>query len=200
MSQSPTPAWDRLLAFVLGDDEALSREEVRAALDDFAIDLRPAARRVNQALHSMRAGLVVDTPEADATALLLTPEDVAAIVWECHHVRQLLGHTPGPIGAVVGTTLGNIIVSWSPEAELLYGYSAAEMTGRPLASLDAGCGVDDLSNVMARVNRGERVAPVRMTRVRKDGRRFTAEIGLCRVRNGAGRQVGALTVAYPTEE
>jgi PAS domain S-box-containing protein len=120
---------------------------------------------------------------------------VDTIVRECTHVRQLLGHTPGPIGAVVGTTLGSVIVSWSPEAELLYGYSAEEMTGQTVARLTPADGLEELSGVMARIHRGELVAPLRTARVHKDGRRFIAAIGLCRIRNVQGRQIGALTVA-----
>ena len=37
--------------------------------------------------------------------------------------------------AIVGTTLAGVITGWNKGAELIYGYSAAEVTGRPISIL-----------------------------------------------------------------
>src|SRR5437763_2134851 len=58
--------------------------------------------------------------------------------------------------AVIGKTLDQVVMSWNPAAERLYGYTAAEMIGQPVEILFPGAERVREKQVLAGVGRGER--------------------------------------------
>src|SRR5438874_13647109 len=71
--------------------------------------------------------------------------------------------------AILGTTLDQVVVSWNPAAERLYGYSAEEMRGRRPLELVPPERRGELDAIYARIARGECVRQFETVRVRKDG-------------------------------
>ncbi len=59
--------------------------------------------------------------------------------------------------AIVGENLDGVIISWNAGAERLFGYTAEEVRGRPLAILAAPETPDEMPDILGRVSRGERV-------------------------------------------
>ncbi|MBV8122354.1 MAG: PAS domain S-box protein, partial [Alphaproteobacteria bacterium] len=72
--------------------------------------------------------------------------------------------------AIVGKTLDGIVTSWNRAAELIFGYRAAEMIGRPISILAAPGAVDEMPRILEAIRRGERIAHYVTERRRKDGR------------------------------
>ena len=68
--------------------------------------------------------------------------------------------TQPPDGAFVGHTLQGTITSWSPAAERFYGYTAAEVIGKPIALLTPPERRDELPAMLAQLRRGERIDPL----------------------------------------
>ncbi len=97
--------------------------------------------------------------------------------------------------AILTKTLDGVITAWNPGAERLYGYAAAEVIGRPVAILVPPEGGDELRRIVDRLRRGERVEPYETTRLRRDGTRLLVSVTVSPVRDGAGRVVGASTIA-----
>jgi PAS domain S-box-containing protein len=97
--------------------------------------------------------------------------------------------------AIIGKTLDGQITSWNPAAEEIYGYSAAEAVGNHISMLLAAGQQDDLTELLARVARGERVRHVETTRRRKDGGIIDVSITTSPIRDRQGQIVGAATVA-----
>ena len=71
--------------------------------------------------------------------------------------------------AVIGTDLNGSITVWSPGAQRLFGYTAAEVLGQPVASLCPSNRENEENGLLERLQRGETVEPFETIRQRKDG-------------------------------
>jgi two-component system cell cycle sensor histidine kinase/response regulator CckA len=71
--------------------------------------------------------------------------------------------------AIIGTTLHGTVTAWNGGAERLFGYSAAEVIGRPAAMLADAVGLGEQTDVLARITQGERSLHYEARRVHKDG-------------------------------
>lgn len=72
--------------------------------------------------------------------------------------------------AVLTTTLDATITSWNASATRMYGHSAADMLGRPLATITAAEDVEDLAETVALLCAGARIEPFDLRRVHRNGR------------------------------
>lgn len=97
--------------------------------------------------------------------------------------------------AIIGETLAGIVVSWNAGANQLYGYTPEEMLGRSVTTLVPGERPDELPEILARIQNGERVVPFETVRLRKDGTRVPVSLHVSPVKDHLGRIVGASTVA-----
>src|SRR4051794_25078369 len=62
--------------------------------------------------------------------------------------------------AIIGETLDGIIPDWTPAAERLYGYTAAEVIGQHRSILIPPAEASAVDAMAARVQRGEAIAEV----------------------------------------
>jgi two-component system sensor histidine kinase/response regulator len=131
-------------------------------------------------LHELDRGRGGETPTllADVDHNELTHARLAAVVASC----------PDPI---IGETLDGIITDWNPAAERLYGYSAAEAIGLPLAILTPVGREHEVAEFLARIRRGESTEAVETVRRAKDGRLIDVSLTIFPVRNAAGEIIGA---------
>jgi PAS domain S-box-containing protein len=97
--------------------------------------------------------------------------------------------------AVIGMDQRGTIVSWNPAAERLYGYSASEVTGKPLKLLVPDDRPDEIPRILDRIRRGERVPHFVTERRRKDGTRIAVSISISPVRDADGVVAGASIIA-----
>ena len=102
--------------------------------------------------------------------------------------------------AIISRDLDGTIVSWNKGAERLYGYTADEVIGRPLAMLVPPDHPDELPDLMERLARGERVEHFETVRLRKDGGRVDVSLTISPVRDAEGRIVGASKIARDITE
>jgi PAS domain S-box-containing protein len=96
--------------------------------------------------------------------------------------------------AIIGLTLDGVIVSWNPGAERLYGYSAADVRGRPFSLLFPPDHPNELSGTMEQLRLGKRAAPGEVVHVRKDGRRVDVSLSLSPVKDVSGAVTGAAAI------
>jgi PAS domain S-box-containing protein len=97
--------------------------------------------------------------------------------------------------AIIGKTLDGTIISWNAGAERIYGYRADEVIGRPISILVPADHPDELSTILERLGKGERIDHFQTVRVHKDGKRISVSVTISPVRNEEGRIVGASAVA-----
>ena len=102
--------------------------------------------------------------------------------------------------AIYGKTLDGTILSWNRGAERIYGYSAAEMVGRPVSVLVPPNKPDEVPAILEKVKRGERVSHFETTRVRKDGEVIDLSLNVSPIRDASGQIIGASTTARDVTE
>jgi PAS domain S-box-containing protein len=102
-------------------------------------------------------------------------------------LAALVEHSEDPI---LSTDLDWNVTSWNAAAERLYGYSAAEMLGRPGTILIPPDRHGELAGVKRRLTRGEVVPPFETVRLRRNGRRLDVSVRLSLVRDRTGAIIG----------
>jgi PAS domain S-box-containing protein len=97
--------------------------------------------------------------------------------------------------AVIGRDLDGIVVSWNAAAERMYGYTAAEIVGRPIATLAPHELNGEVAALLERITRSGTVDHFETERLCKDGRRIDVSLTISPVRDAEGRIIGASTIA-----
>ena len=101
---------------------------------------------------------------------------------------------------IISKTLDGVITSWNRGAERIYGYTEAEMIGRPVSMLLPSENADDLPFILEKINRGEHVEHYETQRRKKDGTKFDVSLTISPMRNADGLIVGASTIGRDISE
>jgi PAS domain S-box-containing protein len=137
--------------------------------------------------------------QAFMSSVAVTSLVLAAAVAERQHLEearaQLAAIVESSDDAIISETLTGSIVSWNQGAERLYGYAAAEVIGRPMAILLPPDRPDELSELLGRLIRGERLEPYETMGRRKDGQEIHVSLTLSPVRDAMGCIIAASVVA-----
>ena len=97
--------------------------------------------------------------------------------------------------AIVSKNLESIVMSWNPAAERMFGYTADDMIGQSIAKLFPKDRLDEETEILARLHRGERVDHFETRRQRKDGELIDVSLTISPIRNADGIIVGASKIA-----
>jgi len=102
--------------------------------------------------------------------------------------------------AVVGKNLDQVITSWNPGAERLYGYTAQEMIGQDIGMIVSAEDRDREARLHAKVAAGGPVERYQARRVRKDGTLVTVALTLSPIADDRGAIIGVSTVGRDVTE
>jgi PAS domain S-box-containing protein len=97
--------------------------------------------------------------------------------------------------AIMGKTLDGTITSWNPAAERLFGYTAAEVVGQPMAMLIPRERAGEEQAILERIRRGEK-QQFESVRVHKNGERIHIAASISPILDGGGRIIGASKVVH----
>jgi two-component system cell cycle sensor histidine kinase/response regulator CckA len=115
-------------------------------------------------------------------------------------LSQLAAIVESSFDAIIGKTLDGTIVSWNAAAEAMYGYSAAEVVGRPIALLAPAEQRREVDQLLDRLAHGEKIGHYETTRIRKDGRKIIVAVTLSPIRDTTGKIVGASAISRDITE
>jgi PAS domain S-box-containing protein len=101
---------------------------------------------------------------------------------------------------IMSKTLQGIITSWNRGAERLFGYSAAESIGRPMLMLFPEGWLDEETDILTKIARGETVDHFETVRVRKDGTYIDVSVTISPIRDAQGKIIGASKIARDISE
>lgn len=110
-------------------------------------------------------------------------------------LRRLAAIVASSEDAILGIDLDKIITDWNGGAELLYGYSAEEIVGRPVSILIPENRLDEEKRIIDRISAGERVEPHETVRRHKSGRLVEVSLSVSPINDALGRVVGASKIA-----
>ena len=102
--------------------------------------------------------------------------------------------------AVIGKDLDQVITSWNPGAERLYGYRAGDMIGRNIEVIIPAEDREREDRLHARVAAGKHVEQYQARRVRQDGTVLTVALTLSPIADDRGTIVGVSTVGRDATE
>jgi PAS domain S-box-containing protein len=113
---------------------------------------------------------------------------------------RLAAIVAGADDAIVSKTLEGIVTSWNPGAEAMFGFSASEAVGRSIALIIPKERLHEETEILARVQRGERTEHFETQRLHKDGHSLTVSVNVSPVHDSAGRIIGASKIARDISE
>jgi two-component system sensor kinase FixL len=180
----------QFLALVLaGDRPAMERSlrECLAAGTLHDLDFRTAA---HGAWRRMRGG----APAAgQAAAGILI--DIGRRRADHLHDSRLAAIMASSDDAIVGKTTDGIVSDWNRAAEQIFGYSAAEMIGQPIALLlPPGLEAEE-ERILTRIREGGRIDHFETRRRRKDGRIIDVSVTISPIWDSQGVLIGASNMA-----
>jgi diguanylate cyclase (GGDEF)-like protein/PAS domain S-box-containing protein len=147
---------------------------------------------------------VTNTPVFDANGELVAVIGSSIDITERKAVeatgRRLSAIVDGSGDAIFGTTNEGIVTNWNPAAENLFGYTAAEMIGQPIARIAPDERALEQSGMRARLRAGGPHEHLETTRQRKDGTMVDVLITASTFKNEAGEMVGLSVIAQDITE
>ena len=96
--------------------------------------------------------------------------------------------------AIISFTMEGNIVSWNRSAERVFGYTAEEMIGCPLAVLTPADKLSERAELFDALRRGDSIDQYETVRVRKDGQRIDISISASTLNSEAGDFEGATAI------
>src|ERR1051326_3327499 len=97
--------------------------------------------------------------------------------------------------AIISKTLEGVISSWNRGAEALFGYSAQEAIGKPMALLIPNDRTSEESDILARIARGEGIDHFETLRIGKGGRQINVSVSISPIKDTNGNILGASMIA-----
>jgi PAS domain S-box-containing protein len=97
--------------------------------------------------------------------------------------------------AIMSKTLDGTVTDWNQGAETLFGYTAADVVGRPIGALMPPDLAEEELRILGCIGRGEEVDNIETTWIRKDGRLIYISVAFSPIRDGQGNIIGASKVA-----
>jgi PAS domain S-box-containing protein len=169
---------------------AIALKEGREVRGVEAIAERPDGTRVRF--------LPYPTPLRDASGRLVGAINLLMDITERHHAElesaQLAAIVVSSDDAIVSKTIEGRITSWNAGAARIFGYDASEMIGQPILRIIPPELHGEEKEILARLQRGERIEHYETVRVAKDGRRVDISLTVSPLRDRSGKVVGASKV------
>lgn len=97
--------------------------------------------------------------------------------------------------AIIATDLTGEVFTWNRGAERIYGYSAREFIGRPLAELMSSGDQHDHTLILSAIAAGSRIDPHNALHIVKGGHRIDVLMTVSPIRDASDQVVGAVVTA-----
>jgi PAS domain S-box-containing protein len=98
--------------------------------------------------------------------------------------------------AIISRDLNDVILTWNPGAELLFGYSAAEALGRPIDLIIPPDRVEEARDMMSKAQQGQPTLRRETVRLHKDGSRRLVSLSNFAIKDADGRPIGIGGIAH----
>jgi PAS domain S-box-containing protein len=194
---------DQLRALVPPEDGVRTRLEFdRALLDrtDYRVEFRVLRGGNGPPVWVAARGRGVYAENGAVVGMIGMIQDIT----ERRQAEELRGRLAAVVesstDAVISKTLDSIITTWNPGAERLFGYSAAEVIGKPITLLIPAERLDEEQAILEHIKSGEPVLPYPTVRRRKDGSLVNVSLAVSPIRDSHGRIIGASQIARDITE
>ena len=139
-------------------------------------------------------------PHGDVIGVSRTASDLSSRRRIEPGVLRLAAIVESSDDAIVSKDLNGIVLSWNRAAERMFGYTADEMIGRSIRTIVPNDRQAEEDDVIARIQRGERVDHFETIRRRKNGTLLPVSLTISPIRDPDGVVVGASKIARDITE
>jgi PAS domain S-box-containing protein len=115
-------------------------------------------------------------------------------------LHELAAIVESSYDAIVSKTLDGIVTSWNKGAERLFGYRAEEIIGRSVAILIPEDRLQEETDILAKLRRGERIDHYETVRRHKSGQLLDVSLTVSPIRDGSGRIIAASKIVRDITE
>ncbi|MGJ5817410.1 PAS domain S-box protein [Paludibaculum fermentans] len=102
--------------------------------------------------------------------------------------------------AIISKNLDGLVTSWNRAAELIFGYTAEEMIGQPIARILPPDRQGEMPAILERIRRGERIQHFETVRMRKNGDLVQVSLSISPVLGDDGTVIGAAKIVRDISE
>ncbi len=102
--------------------------------------------------------------------------------------------------AIITKNLDGIIQSWNAGAEELFGYTGAEIIGKPITTLVPSDRTTEEAEILARLRKGQASERIDTVRIAENGRQIPVAINVSPLRNRDGDVTGASSIIHDITE
>jgi PAS domain S-box-containing protein len=138
--------------------------------------------------------------EGNVISILESNRDISNIKEAQEAQNRLAAIVNSSDDAIVSKGLDGIITSWNKAAEQMFGYAAEEAIGRHITLIVPPHRLEEEADILARLQRGERIDHFETERKRKDGSLLEVSVTISPVKDARGRIIGASKVARDITE
>lgn len=111
------------------------------------------------------------------------------------HAQRLAAIVESSDDAIISTDLDGIVATWNRGAEILLGYAADEVVGKPVTILIPPDREGEEVGLLRRIREGDHVDHYRTQRRRKDGHLVQVSLGLSPIKDSSGTLIGVSKIA-----
>jgi PAS domain S-box-containing protein len=191
------------------------------ALNRCAFDLPELKGRLQETLNGTNAfppfEIDCDLPEAGQRAVvinacpltlprhpgglaLLSFQDVTERKRNEEKAQRLAAIVESSGDPIISKTLDGVITSWNNAAERLFGYTAEEITGKPITLLIPPERRREEDTILESIRRGQSIEHFETVRRRKDGSLFEISLTISPIKDAHGNVIGASKIARDITE
>jgi PAS domain S-box-containing protein len=175
---------------------AIALKECRAIRGQEAVAERPDGTRV--------PFMAYPTPLRDQSGAMIGAVNMLVDITDRKRAEAFGLHLAAIVessdDAIVSKDLNSIILTWNQGAERLFGYSAAEVIGKPVTILIPSDRQYEEGRILERIRRGERIDHYETVRRRKDGSLLDISLTVLPVKDAEGNIIGASKIARDISE
>ncbi len=140
-------------------------------------------------------GKVVFDEAGKPLRMLGTVMDVTAQKAAEENFTRLAAIVESSDDAIISKRLDGIVVSWNDSARRIFGYTASEMIGQPILKLIPPDRLDEETEIIKRLKKGERVEHFETKRLTKDKQLIDISLTISPIKDSQGIIVGASKIA-----
>jgi PAS domain S-box-containing protein len=200
--QAFEPSYETFLAHVHEDDrESVDQRNHKAFGDHQPFeDVKRILRADGSEMLMRTQGEVLTASDGTVLRMLGVCEDITDQL-RVHEAQALLASiVESSNDAIYTVTDGDVITSWNPAAERLFGYTEEEALALAAHRLVPDSHSDEDERLIARALADRPVESWETLRVRKDGSRLAVSIAMSPLRNVHGRIAGVSVIARDVSE
>jgi two-component system sensor kinase FixL len=173
------------------------------SLADIEAELANRTEWVGELLHTTKDGshLVAASHWSLRSGIIVEVDNDVTSQRRALEARQYLANiVDSSDDAIIGKTLDGVITSWNHAAQLMFGYSAEEIVGKPITLLAPPERLEEQLEMLRQIGRGERIEHFETIRIRKDGTSLPVSLTISPIIGPGGRILGASKIVRDISE